>query len=291
MIAPRHPFAPAFKTVRLLPRRKFIPGRRANYTITSYPSTWRQCSVTSSDPPRLIQTKFFLCKRSVSQSASTNRTLYSRTGFSAFKCYIILEELGLRYDTVQIGRSEKVKEVPGFLDKNPGAYAPALRDGDVGVFGFGGILSYLIDRYDTSASLSYPRGTPEYYTMQSWFLAEIGRTKARISHVESPQGLIVSYDKSEKMIRHLNTRLSHVDWVAGDKYTMADIAIYSFARTTPALRELDLAGFPALERWVKRLEGRDAVQKAIHAQIHLSRKLGKDGKGGKGESDEETAPE
>lgn len=200
----------------------------------------------------------------------------------------MLEELGLPYETVQLLGSD-FKTTPGFLDKNPSARVPALRDGDIGVFGFAGIAAYLVDRYDPSASLSYPRGTPEYYTMQCWFLAQAGRSKARSIIRKSPGGLSVTYNDAERRIMDLETRLSQMEWVAGDRYTVADIANYGWARSTLTLRKADLAPFPAFKGWVERIEGRKAVQNAMDTQIRLMDEW-KEWKEGKGER-ESAAPE
>ena len=36
------------------------------------------------------------------------------------------------------------------------------------IFESGSILQYLADRYDTDHKISYPRGTREYYDVNSW---------------------------------------------------------------------------------------------------------------------------
>ncbi len=114
--------------------------------------------------------------------------------------------------------------------------------------------------------------------MQCWFLDQMGRTRAKIKSRKTPQGRIITYDRSEHTIKQLNTRLCGAEWVAGDKYTIADIAGYGFARATSELRKLDIAYFPALKHWIKRMEGREAVQKAIHLQMHLIKEGQKEGK-------------
>ncbi|KAF7511697.1 hypothetical protein GJ744_003860 [Endocarpon pusillum] len=290
MIPRSHPFAHLLNAAKLLPRRKPISERRDHYATIRCPSARRQTPALSVDAPGLVKTKIFSCTRSFSlssQSPSSDRTLYFRGHPNAFKCFIVLEELGLRYEIVQFEGDSDAEKIPGFLDKNTTLRTPALRDGDISVFGFGGITAYLVDRYDPSASLSYPRDTPEYYTMQSWFLNQVSRSKARLGPKKSPQGIIRSFHEGERMIKELDERLSHVEWVAGDRYTLADIGNYGWTRGTPALRTVDLAAFPAFKGWVERIEGRKAVQKAIDTQTRLlkewkEREEGKEGKGGQG---------
>ena len=58
-------------------------------------------------------------------------------------------------------------------------------------------------------------------------------------------------------------RLSGADWLAGDKYTIADIASFPWVRGAWIALEIDLEKeFPGIARWVKRIDGREAVQRA-----------------------------
>ena len=69
-------------------------------------------------------------------------------------------------------------------------------------------------------------------------------------------------DETKRLYGVLELRLSKADWLAGDKYTIADIANYSWVRSGPVLLDIDLSEWPGIDKWVKRIDARPAVQKA-----------------------------
>lgn len=78
----------------------------------------------------------------------------------------------------------------------------------------------------------------------------------------SEYGIKRYMDETSRLIDVLESRLSHSDWLAGDKYTIADIASYSWVRAAPVFLEFDLSKWPGVEKWTKRIAERPAVQKA-----------------------------
>jgi glutathione S-transferase len=79
----------------------------------------------------------------------------------------------------------------------------------------------------------------------------------------SDYGIKRFIDETKRLCSVLEIRLSKADWLVGDKYTIADIANYSWVRTGPDFLEIDLSEFPGVEKWVNRIEGREAVQRAL----------------------------
>jgi glutathione S-transferase len=51
----------------------------------------------------------------------------------------------------------------------------------------------------------------------------------------------------------LDTRLAGRDWVAADRFTIADIALYGYVSVAPDAG-IDLSDFPAIVQWMQRLE-------------------------------------
>jgi glutathione S-transferase len=80
--------------------------------------------------------------------------------------------------------------------------------------------------------------------------------------VRSDYGIKRYIDETKRLYSVLEQRLSKADWLAGDKYTIADIANYSWVRAGPVLLEIDLSEWPGVDRWVKRIDARPAVEKA-----------------------------
>src|SRR5256885_13513311 len=80
--------------------------------------------------------------------------------------------------------------------------------------------------------------------------------------VRSDYGIKRYIEETKRLYGVLESRLSKADWLAGEKYTLADIASYSWVRSGPLLLEIDLSEWPGVDRWVKRIDARPAVQKA-----------------------------
>ena len=83
-----------------------------------------------------------------------------------------------------------------------------------------------------------------------------------MASARSDYGIKRYMDETARLYGVLESRLAHADWLAGDKYTLADIANYSWVRAGPVFLDIDLSQWPALDRWMKRIADRPAVQKA-----------------------------
>lgn len=79
----------------------------------------------------------------------------------------------------------------------------------------------------------------------------------------SEYGIKRYMDETSRLFDVLESRLSHADWLAGDKYTLADIASFSWVRAAPPFLAMDLKKWPGIEKWHNRIADRPAVQKAF----------------------------
>ena len=80
--------------------------------------------------------------------------------------------------------------------------------------------------------------------------------------VYSAYGIKRYLDETKRLYGVLEIRLSKADWLVGDKYTIADIANYSWVRAGPLFLEIDMSEFPGVDRWMKRIAERPAVLRA-----------------------------
>lgn len=78
----------------------------------------------------------------------------------------------------------------------------------------------------------------------------------------SDYGIKRYIDETKRLYSVLESRLSHADWLAGDKYTLADMANFSWVRAGPLILEIELSEWPGVEKWAKRIEARDAFKRA-----------------------------
>ncbi|OQE28268.1 hypothetical protein PENSTE_c003G04406 [Penicillium steckii] len=203
---------------------------------------------------------------------SSNITLYSWPTPNGVKASITLEELGLSYKTVPIDISSNIQKEEWFLKINPNGRIPAIQDGSQRVFESGSIMLYLADKYDTDRKISYAPGSPEYIEQVSWLMFQmggLGPMQGQANHfrlfagVRSDYGIKRYIDETKRLYEVLESRLKESPYLAGEKYTIADIANYSWVRSGPGLLEIDLSEFPSLKKWIDEISKRSAVTKGL----------------------------
>ena len=188
------------------------------------------------------------------------------------KITIMLEECGLPYEVkyINIGRGDQFE--PDFLKISPNNRMPAIVDTDgpdgkpISVFESGAILQYL----GRKSGKFYPKDERKRVEVDEWLfwqMGGLGPMAGQAHHFRqyAPEKIDYAYDRYTDEVNRLygvmDTRLKDHEFLAGD-YSIADMAAYPWVR--PHKRQgQDLAEFPNLEDWFKRIHDRPAVEKAI----------------------------
>jgi len=188
------------------------------------------------------------------------------------KIPIMLEEIGMPYNVhpINIGKNEQFD--PEYLKISPNNKIPAIVDGSLSLFESGAILTYLADK---SGKLLAPSGPARYKALEwlNWQIGGLGPMLGQLgfyalrSPEKAPLPIQRFTDEANRLFGVLETRLSEAPYLAGDDYSIADIACYtwSFAATTflaPVLGET-LAALPNFQRWLKAVGERPAVKKGM----------------------------
>ncbi|MBU8538679.1 glutathione binding-like protein [Falsiroseomonas tokyonensis] len=189
------------------------------------------------------------------------------------KVHIALEELGLAYTVVpvNIGAGEQFK--PDFLAITPNHRIPAIVDPDgpggqrLALFESGAILVYLAEK----AGALIPADPAGRYTCLQWLMFQMGGVGPMFGqyghfHSYAPEVIPYARDRYAKEVgrlhRVLDKRLSEAAFLAGDDYSIADIATFPWIRN-PERRAIDLADFPHVKRWHDAIAARPAVQRGV----------------------------
>nr|WP_315252354.1 glutathione binding-like protein [uncultured Duganella sp.] len=204
-------------------------------------------------------------------------TLHTWTTPNGRKIPIMLEELGLEYDILAVDISKGEQFKPEFLAISPNNKIPAIVETDndgkqLSVFESGAILTYLAEK--TGKLL--PASGPQRYKVLEWLHWQIGGLGPMLGQVGF--FAIRSEEKSELAIRHfveeadrllgvMDKQLSKHAYIAGDAYSIADIACYPWTvgvldKLKPALGE-KLDSKPHLKRWLDLIGARPAVQRGM----------------------------
>ena len=84
--------------------------------------------------------------------------------------------------------------------------------------------------------------------------------------VQEPYATKRFEDETHRLYRVLNTQLTGKAYVAGDDYSIADIAIFGWANRYHRHR-IDLEEFPEVKRWYESVLHRPAVEKALAIKV------------------------
>ena len=195
--------------------------------------------------------------------------LYMWATPNGYKASIMLEEVGLPYEVqpVDIGKGEQFE--PDFLKISPNNKIPAIVDTDgpggrpISVFESGAILFYLARK---TGKLLPPdeRGITavmEWLMFQMGGLGPMAGQAHHFRHYAKTQ-LPYAIDRYTSEVKRLygviNHRLEETPFLAGSKYTIADVASFPWVRRHER-HAIDLADYPHVQRWYKEIANRPAV--------------------------------
>lgn len=196
--------------------------------------------------------------------------LYTWTTPNGRKVSIALEELALPYTVHPIVIRDQVQKQPWFLKINPNGRIPAIIDrgsGDFAVFESGAILIYLAER--TGRLL--PKDDKGRSRTLQWLMFQMGgigpmQGQANVFNRYFPEKIptvIARYvNEVKRLYGVLDGELAGREFVAGDAYTIADIAHYPWIAQAD-WSGVSLAEFPHLKRWFDAVSLRPAVQKGM----------------------------
>ena len=192
------------------------------------------------------------------------------------KVTLFLEEAGLPYRIVpvDIGRGEQFR--PEFLKIAPNNRMPAIVDHEpadggepVSLFESGAILLYLADKIGQFIPDDL-RGRAETLQWLFWQMGGLGPMAGQNHHFAqyAPEKIPYAIDRyvneTNRLYGVLDHRLADRAFVAGDTYTIADMASYPWI--VPHERQgQDLNDFPNLKRWFEAIRSRPATVRAYAA--------------------------
>ena len=195
--------------------------------------------------------------------------LYTWTTPNGRKASIMLEEVGIPYEThaVDIGKDEQFK--PEFLKIIPNNRIPAIvdRDNNFSLMESGAILLYLAEK--TGKLL--PTDKLKRYRVTEWLMWQMGGIGPMLGQVHH----FVKYNKgkapyaeerylkeAQRLYGVLDKQLKDHEYMAGD-YSVADIATWPWISRYD-WQTIDLAQYPNVKRWYVAIANRPAVQKGYH---------------------------
>lgn len=206
--------------------------------------------------------------------------LYSLATPNGVKVTVLLEELlalgieGAEYDAHLIKITEGDQFSSGFVGLNPNSKIPALLDTSTSpgqrVFESGAILLYLAEKFDAFLP-HHPAQRTECLSWLFWQMGSAPMLGGGFGHfyAYAPEAYRYPIDRFTMEVKRqldvLDRHLSEHRYMAGDDYTIADMAIYPWYgalvlnRVYNAAEFLQADQYTHLLRWTREIDARPAV--------------------------------
>ncbi len=208
--------------------------------------------------------------------------LYSLATPNGQKVTILLEELlalghqGAEYDAwlIKIGDGDQFGS--GFVAVNPNSKIPALMDHSgakpVRIFESGAILLYLAEKFGAFVPTE-PAARAECLSWLFWQMGSAPYLGGGFGHFYAYAPVKIEYAidrfamEVKRQLDVLDKQLAVNEYVAGDQYTIADMAIWPWyggllkGRLYEAAQFLSVQDYRHVMRWADAIEARPAVQR------------------------------
>ncbi|KIG03283.1 glutathione S-transferase N-terminal domain-containing protein [Caballeronia concitans] len=206
--------------------------------------------------------------------------LYSLPTPNGVKASIMLEETGLPYDPHLVRFDANDQMSPEFLSLNPNNKIPAIIDPNgpggepLALFESGAILIYLADK----SGQFLPRDPARRYEAIQWLMFQMGGIGPMFGQVgffhkfagkeyEDKRPLARYVAESQRLLGVLEGRLARREWIMGDEYGIADIAVFPWVRNLVGFYEardlVEFDRFANVQRAVDAFVARPAVQRGL----------------------------
>lgn len=208
--------------------------------------------------------------------------LYSLATPNGVKVTVLLEELlaeghtAAEYDAWLIDITEGEQFGSGFVGINPNSKIPAMVDhsteAPVRVFESGAILLHLAEKFGAFLPTDPARRT-ECLCWLFWQMGSAPYLGGGFGHFYryAPEPIRYCIDRfameAKRQLDVLDRRLADYAYMAGDEYTIADIAIWpwygqlALGRLYEAGEFLDVESYRHVQRWATDIDSRPAVQR------------------------------
>ncbi len=188
------------------------------------------------------------------------------------KISIMLEECGLDYRVISVDINKGEQFAPGFIEISPNGRIPAIVDhengGQSAVFESGAILMYLAEK----TGRFMPSSGPGRYQVMQWLMFQVGglgpmcgqahHFRQQMGGVDVAYGIERYTRETGRLYGVMDRRLGEESYLAGDDYSIADMACWSWAR--PMRRQgHERDDFPNVKRWFDDITARPAVARGM----------------------------
>ena len=179
------------------------------------------------------------------------------------KISIMLEEIGLEYKVTKININKDDQFNPEFRKISPFSKIPVIKDGEISVFESGAILIYLGEKSEKFYDKSERLAINQWLMGQMAYVGPMLGQHHQFHHYNSGKSKFGEeryFRIAKRIYEDLDERLAQSKYLAGENYTIADIATFPWI-ARHEIHDIGLKNFKNLSRWYLDISKREAVIK------------------------------
>ncbi len=175
----------------------------------------------------------------------------------AHRARLFLSLIGQNVDLVEVDLAKGEHKQPAFLELNSLGQVPVLVDGETVVQDSNAIMTYLAKKLGKTEWL--PEDPIGAARIQRWLSIAAGQiaygpAAARLVTVFGAKfdtGEVIG--RAHDLLKVVEQELASRDWLATERPTIADLALYSYIARAPE-GNVDLSAYPKVGSWLTRIE-------------------------------------
>ncbi len=190
---------------------------------------------------------------------------YEESG-NSYKVRLLLALMGVEVEQVEVDLMADEQHGAAFLAINPRGEVPALVDGDLVLRDSAAILVYLAGQHPERGWWSTDPAAQAQITewlafAASWVQYGVFTARAVVAFGIPANGLPPDFPhdvlaearvRGEKSLAILDGHLAAHEWLACERPTIADIAVFPYVALAP-MGEISLEPWPAVRAWIARI--------------------------------------
>lgn len=185
------------------------------------------------------------------------KLFYSPKSGHSHRARLFLALLGADVELVEVNMSGREHKSDSFVAMNRFGQVPVLIDEDTIVSDSNAIMVYLARKFDRTDW--YPLDAKGGAAVQRWLSVAAGQlmqgpASARLITLFGAQiDAQAAVERAHALFAIIDQELVSTGWIAGDKPTIADIALYSYTARAPE-GNVALSGYANILAWLERME-------------------------------------
>lgn len=189
-------------------------------------------------------------------------TLYSMpSSGNSYKVRLLMAQLQQPFKHIDCEYGTGATEKSAFREKNPNGKVPLLELEDGRLLAeSNAIILYLAEGSDLLPSDAYERAKVHEWMFfeQNFHEGTIATRQAILkypqrAHLRTPEHLDPLLESGHRALGVMEAQLEKTSYIAGDNYTVADIALYAYTHTAGEVGKFEMDRFPFINRWLKKI--------------------------------------